>query len=243
MIHFDITLNLYQFDQPHHNIYKSHTGALTYNQLFVDDKLYVLNTKTGKIYTNTVELDKINLLKQYNFCADNEGRFNTGKNGQIVYIHELVYEVKTNRNYVINHIDGDPSNNILSNLELCTHWFNTVLMKKKSGLSIGIRYNNSGTSYLTKIAMPRIHGKCINFGAKELNYLQNIHYQFGTKSGLVTPKRYLKETPNWLPDHTIQFSPKHQIKLDQLIEAHLENQASWEQPIMLPEGSRMPYTA
>jgi hypothetical protein len=60
-----------------------------------------------------------------------------------------------------------------------------------------------------------------------------LHYQFGVKSGLVTPERYLQETPDWLPDSTIQFSPEHQNKLDQLIEAYLENQATWRNPIIL----------
>ena len=97
-------------------------------------------------------------------------------------------------------------------------------------MPIGIKYH--GDSYITQIATPR-YGKQINFGAKSINYLQNLHYQFGTKSGLVSPDRYLKEVPNWLPDNTIQFSPKHQIKLDQLIAAHLDNQTTWEQPISL----------
>jgi hypothetical protein len=79
--------------------------------------------------------------------------------------------------------------------------------------------------------MPRVNGKQINFTSKDLNSLQNIHFQFGTESGLVSPERYLKETPNWLPDSTIQFSLEQQNKLDQLIEAHLENQASWDKPI------------
>jgi hypothetical protein len=81
--------------------------------------------------------------------------------------------------------------------------------------------------------MPRVNGERISFGSIDLNYLQNIHYQFGTKSGLVLPERYLKEVPNWLPDSTMQFSPEHQIKLDQLIQAHLNNQLTWEQPIKL----------
>jgi hypothetical protein len=242
MIYYDTTLDLWQFNQPHHNVDNGYN--LIYNQFFTYDQLYVLNTNTGILYTNSIDLDKVDLLKLYNFNPNNTGRFLTYKNGQTVKIHELIVGLKTNNNWVINHIDGDPSNNKLSNLEVVTQWFNIALMKKSSGLPIGIKCANGGSSsYKTQIRMPRVNGERISFGSQSINYLQNIHYQFGIKSGLVLPERYLKETPNWLPDHTIQFSPKHQIKLDQLIEAHLENQASWEQPIMLPEGSRMPYTA
>ena len=232
MIHFNPILNFYQFDLPHHNVNKRNQ-KLTYNQLFVDDLLHVLNTKSGALCTNSIDLDKVDLLKLYNFNLGN-GRFQTRKNGQTVKIHELVYGVKTNQNYVINHLDGDHSNNKRSNLELVTNWFNTALRKKESGLDIGINYTNGGgsSSYKTQIRMPK-HGKRIIFGSKDRNYLQNLHYQFGVKSGLVTPKRYLQELLNWLPDFTIQFSPKHQIKLDLLITTHIENQLIWDKPIVL----------
>lgn len=227
MIHFDSTLKRWQFNLPNHNVIKRCQNRLIYNQLFVDNILYLLNTDTGELYNNQIDLDKVDLLKLYNFNIG-YGRFQTGKNGQMVRIHELIYGVKTNRNWVINHIDGNPSNNKLSNLELVTSWFNLAIQKKESGLPIGIKYHDN--NYQTGIIMPRINGKSISFGSKNLNYLQNLHYQFGVKSKLVSSGRYLKEVPNWLPDFTIKFTPKHQIKLDQLITAHLENQNRWVNP-------------
>ena len=81
--------------------------------------------------------------------------------------------------------------------------------------------------------MPRVDGERIGFGSQSIDYLQNLHYQFAIKSGLVTPERYLQEVPNWLPDDTIQFSPKHLKKLLELIAAHIENQLTWDKPIIL----------
>jgi hypothetical protein len=81
--------------------------------------------------------------------------------------------------------------------------------------------------------MPRVNGKRITFGSQSIDYLQNLHFQFGVKSGLVSSERYLQEVPNWLPDLTIQFKPEHQIKLELLIEAHIENQLTWDKPIRL----------
>jgi hypothetical protein len=231
MIKYCHISNKYQFSTPNHNVDKG--MPLIYNQLFVDDQLYILNTKTGELYTNTIDLDMVHILSQYNFCPDNDGRFLTGINGKIVKIHEIVWGIKSNANYVVNHIDGDHTNNKRSNLELVTQWFNIALRKKTSGLPIGIRYHNGGTTYQTKIAMPRVNGKDINFGSKFVDYLQNIHYQFATKSGLVTSDRYLKEVPNWLPNNMIQFTPDHQIKLDELIKAHIDNQATWDRPNVL----------
>jgi hypothetical protein len=231
MIRFCSITNKYQFIISNHNVDNCSKKPLIYNQLFVDDQLHLLNTITGELYTIIIDPDMVHILSQYNFHPDNAGRFKTTINGKNVRIHELIYGVKTNDNYVVNHIDGDPSNNRKSNLELVTNWFNSALRKKQSGLPIGINYDHD--SYQTKIAMPRVNGKTIGFGAKSVDYLQNIHYQFATKSGLVNSERYLKEVPNWLPDQSILFKPDHQIKLDQLITAHLENQATWDEPNML----------
>jgi hypothetical protein len=72
MIHLDPILNLWQFYLPHHNVNKART-PYKFSQLFIDDLLYLLNTKSGKIYTNTIDLDKVVLLKLYNWCHDNDG--------------------------------------------------------------------------------------------------------------------------------------------------------------------------
>jgi hypothetical protein len=131
------------------------------------------------------------------------------------------------RRYVNNHIDGDPSNNQRANLELVTNWFNTVLQKNTNSLPLGVRHH--GNSFRTEINLPIIN-KQINFSSLSIDYLQNIHYQFGTKSGLVSPARYLQSTPNWLPDNSIIFTQPHQEKLDRLITEHIENQAKWDKP-------------
>jgi hypothetical protein len=225
MIHYNDSTNTYFFDLPNHNV--DNSRKLTYNQLFVDNKLHVLNTITGDLYTNTIDLSAVSLLKQYNFGVDDNGRFRTQLNRKTIFIYELVCNTKTNRNWVINHIDGDPSNNQRSNLELVTHWFNTVLQKTTNSLPLGIKHNDN--SFLTQICLPTIDQK-INFCSLSIDYLQNIHYQFGIKSKLVSSARYLEATPNWLPDNSIIFKPDHQEKLDMLISEHLTNQAKWNKP-------------
>jgi hypothetical protein len=190
MIHFDSLLKLWQFDLPHHNV-NNGNYKLIYNQLFLHDKLHLLNIKSGTIYTNSIDLDKVDILKQYNFNLDSSGRFKTRTDSANTYIHQLVFGAKTNENYVINHLDSNASNNIRSNLELLTQWFNTTIKKKFSGLFIGLQYTNYVGSYVTQIRMPKVNGKSISFGSKNLNYLQNIHYQFATKSGLVSPRKIL----------------------------------------------------
>lgn len=70
-----------------------------------------------------------------------------GKKVKKIYIHHLVVSVffnNTNSKMNINHIDGDKSNNKLSNLELVTKRENTthsLINKKKSGLPTGVDKN------------------------------------------------------------------------------------------------------
>jgi hypothetical protein len=108
MIHYNDSTKLYSFDLPNHNVTKLRGGKLTYNQLFVDDKLHVLNTITGDLYTNTIDLSSTPLLKQHNFGLDNGGRFRTGVNGKLVRIHELICNRKTNANWVIRKLGENP---------------------------------------------------------------------------------------------------------------------------------------
>jgi hypothetical protein len=227
MIHYNDSTNTYSFDLPNHNTNKNH--KLTYNQLFVDNKLHVLNIITGNLYTTIIDISSIPLLKQYNFNVDIGGRFRTGLNDKTIKIHEIIYDIKTNNNWVINHIDGDPTNNQRANLELVTNWFNTALRKTTNSLPLGVKYANNGNSFRTVIKLPTSN-QATTFGSLSIDYLQNMHYQFGTKSKLVSPQRYLESTPNWLPDNSIIFTPEHQQKLDMLVKKHLENQAKWDKP-------------
>jgi hypothetical protein len=226
MIHYNDSTNTYSFDLPNHNTYKG--SKLTYNQLFVDDKLHLLNINTGDLSTNTIDLSAVPLLKLYNFGLDGGGRFRTQLNEKTTYIHELICNLKTNNNWVINHIDGNCTNNQRANLELVTNWFNSALKKTTNSLPLGVNHDN-GNSFVIRIRLPTIQQQ-INFGSKSIDYLQNIHYQFGTKSGLVSPQRYLEATLNWLPDNSMIFKPKHQEKIDMLVKEHLENQAKWDKP-------------
>jgi hypothetical protein len=228
MIHYNDSTNTYFFDLPNHNV-DNNSKKLTYNQLFVDNQLHVLNIITGDLFTNTIDLDSVPLLKQYNFSLCTGDRFTTSINGISTRIHEIICNLKTNQNWVINHIDGNCSNNQRENLELVTHWFNTALMKTTNSLPLGIRHNRTVNSFKTIIKLP-ITRQQINFGSLSIDYLQNIHYQFATKSSLASSARYLEATPNWLPDNSIIFTPKHQEKLDMLITEHLENQAKWVNP-------------
>jgi hypothetical protein len=130
MINFCVATNKWRFDVPNHNINNGSVKPLIYNQLFVNNQLHVLNTNTGILYTNEIDLDMIDKLKQCNFGVVTDNRLRTTINDKTTYIHELVVGIKTNNNYVINHIDGDYTNNTSINLELITQWLNTVLVEK-----------------------------------------------------------------------------------------------------------------
>jgi hypothetical protein len=93
----------------------------------------------------SLKCNKIRLLKQENNRGNNKGfykRVSFCKNNSVTrfQVHRLVaiYFLKNNENKkCVNHIDGNPGNNNVSNLEWCTHSENErhsydILGKKNS---------------------------------------------------------------------------------------------------------------
>jgi len=92
--------------------------------------------------------------------------------------HRIVWEMfngEIPEGFVVDHIDGNPSNNTIENLRVCTNQENAYNSKKsklnKSGISgISIKDNGTGTLYVT--AQWNYSGKrcCKNFSIAKYGY-------------------------------------------------------------------------
>ena len=64
-------------------------------------------------------------------------------NGKTYHAHNLVWELFNNKlpNGLIDHIDGNPFNNVISNLEVCTQAVNCRRKKVHKVIDTGLRYH------------------------------------------------------------------------------------------------------
>ncbi|AGG58170.1 hypothetical protein VPDG_00008 [Vibrio phage henriette 12B8] len=110
-----------------------------------DDELNLINTKTWK---KLKRMDWSGGYKMYNIYTG------THKTRRRILVHRLIANVfmgmPLDSKMTVNHIDGDKSNNVLSNLEILSvndnikHAFNTGLSKGKSFRSF---ITDDGTGY------------------------------------------------------------------------------------------------
>lgn len=93
---------------------------------------------------------------------------------QLVAITFLNYELKQN-GLVVNHIDFNKKNNIVSNLEIVTHRYNVSKHNRKtSSKYTGVTYNKSRDNWFSRIV---INGKQVNLGVFKDEYEAHLKYQ------------------------------------------------------------------
>ncbi len=65
-----------------------------------------------------------------------DGYYTVRVDGKLYLSHRVIWDIVKgldNKSLVINHIDNNPSNNSINNLELCTHKHNSNNMKMHTG--------------------------------------------------------------------------------------------------------------
>lgn len=99
--------------------------------------------------------------------------------GECRTVHSLVAECFLNHNaldrkLVVHHIDNNPLNNNLDNLEIITHRENISISKKGSSKYTGVSFAKDRNKWRAKIT---INKQQINLGAFETEELANLAYQ------------------------------------------------------------------
>jgi hypothetical protein len=130
------------------------------------NNIFDYNEETGELIWKIKTAIRITI-------GDMAGRLNSGGYLQVglyrkyYVVHRVVWEMHYGEiptDYVIDHIDGDKTNNRLSNLRICTHTenlFNSKLSKDNSTGFKGVTYDSR--------RIKRPYRACINIDGKKFS--------------------------------------------------------------------------
>ena len=96
------------------------------------------------------------------------------------YAHRLIFELLKHpipEGCVINHIDGNPTNNLISNLECVSHVLNLHSIRKLTNNTTGFRgisINKRNGNYCAEIT---IHGFRYRLSTKDLKEAQDFLFE------------------------------------------------------------------
>lgn len=110
-------------------------------------------TVSGKyVFVNQEDFFK---LSRYKWMLKKDGRIHAKINGNFVLIHRFI--LCAPKGTQIDHIDGNPLNNVRSNLRLCTNSQNQMNTRKRSGCKTDFK----GVTYRRKWFELNVNGKFI----------------------------------------------------------------------------------
>lgn len=100
---------------------------------------------------------KAKIIKDYKHTIGyRQVKINSGTTSKAFYVHRLVAQAfipNPNNLPIINHIDEDPSNNDVSNLEWCTHSYN---------INYGGRNKKTSILFSKKVIQIALNGRVVN---------------------------------------------------------------------------------
>lgn len=91
------------------------------------DVVYDPNSPSGLTWVNPYHKSKAG--KSVGYLDKNTGRWILNFKGKIYKVHRIVWELKNGslpKGYIVDHIDGNPTNNLIANLRLATSSQNAV---------------------------------------------------------------------------------------------------------------------
>ena len=160
------------------------------NQYRIIDKIvYMIITKrtVKKIYK--FDLKYFNIVKKYNWYISSNGYARCDANNKTIYLHRLL--IDTPKNCIVDHIDRDVTNNLISNLRIANKSTNgmnrNIQRNNKSGI-IGVYYIKKKNRWAAQININKNKRKCLGtykekiYAIKarlkaEWNIMENLHHK------------------------------------------------------------------
>lgn len=149
--------------------------------------------KQQKFVIDTEDYEKV---KHYSWYTNSKGYlYAPTKDNTKIAMHRII--ANANKDDVVDHIDGDPTNNRKSNLRICNHVQNgqnsRIAKDNKSGVT-GVYWNNATNKWVASI---RIDNKNVYLG-------QYIKKSDAVLARVSAEKKYYKEFRNTYNDDNIK---------------------------------------
>jgi len=150
------------------------TFKATHNPYVIEDNVVKMKCSNSNLWF-TFDLDDLDLANKYSWYEkDNSGYIYTRcESGKLLRFHRYILGLNNNdfnNGIIVDHIDGNPSNNRRDNLRICTASENMKNIKIRSNNKSGFM----GVHYVDRIkryhAYITVNGKRINLG-----YYKNIN--------------------------------------------------------------------
>lgn len=132
---------------------------------FTDECVIGYTYNTGAAFY--IDFEDYETIKPFCWLSDKCGYLIMQKNHKQTKMHRLI--MKPPDNMVIDHIDGNPSNNRRSNLRICTQHQNTMNSRythNKSGVQ-GVFWDKSRNKWVAQIAINKKHIHLGRYNTKE----------------------------------------------------------------------------
>ncbi|MCQ4648928.1 HNH endonuclease [Blautia marasmi] len=139
---------------------KPHTTKRNKNFYITDGDITYLMLKNHRFaIVNTADVE---LIKAYTWCIEGTGYVMSRTMGNAVKLHRII--MSANKDEFVDHIDGDPLNNVRSNLRICRKQQNEFNQKIRCDNTSGYK----GVSLIKKTGKYRAYinkdGKRIELG-------------------------------------------------------------------------------
>lgn len=144
----------------------------------------IVEMHTNQSETFIFDLPYLDKIKQYSWCTNSAGYLVANIDGKVVRLHRYILNL-SNPSDLVDHIDGNPLNNTISNLRICSNKQNVrnskIPINNTSGYT-GVRLKPSGR-YQARIMVNR----------KEINLGMHDTFEEAKATRIKAEHKYFKE--------------------------------------------------
>lgn len=173
-------------------------ATLDYNSIDWDFYFQLsINSPSGLLWKNSAKPKrngKIAGSKNFNSRTKEPHMWRVNCQGKIWAVHRIIFIMvygQTDANLIVDHIDGNPFNNEISNLRVCRQISNTQNRKKSSKNKTGftgcsVTSNGQGRSYVTASVIHKNKQISERFSIEDLGYDNALQKAIEARKRLIT---------------------------------------------------------